>query len=122
MQEKFLTQEEYQNKFGSGEQLTFDTKFPFTELTASSRAVFMAWHWDIHIAGSTGTAYACRMGNITTPLKFDVCSFRPSEEGVEIINIKTDYHHIENIDDIPQFIKEQAPDWVVAKIEEVMPQ
>jgi len=120
MQEKFLTQEEHRSKFGSGEKLTFDTKFPFTELTASPQTIFTARHWDIHVAGAIGTAYICRMGDITNPLKFDVCSFRPSEEGVKIINIKTDYHHVRSVDDIPQFIKDQAPDWVIAKIEEIM--
>lgn len=118
MKEKSLTHEELQSILETGGKLVFDTKSPFSQITAPPEMIFFAHHWDQpEIRGATGTAYVCRLGD---PLDFDVYSLRRSSNkndlGASIVAVNKgsiEYHHT---DDLPEILKKQAPPWVIGKI------
>ena len=118
---KYLTAEEFQNRFKSRERLEFSTKSPFNSISVSSeKTLFFAWHWDpsIAITGATGTAYACRVGGYPYKFDFDVHSLRLNKYGVpEVFHVYTDYHHT---NEMPQFINDQMPDDIKNKVEKYL--
>ena len=117
--EKFLTSEEFQNKFETGEELKFNIQSPFAAISISlEKTLFFAWHWDkpVVMAGTTGTAYACRIGDPPYKSDFVVYSFRLDENDVPVVfHVYTNYHHT---NEIPKFISYQMPDYIKNKIKD----
>lgn len=120
MQDKFLTPEEFQNKFKSENRIEFSMESPFESISISpEKTIFFARHWDEPIAmtESTGTAYVCRIGDPPYKFDFDVLSFRLNNVGVPTVtHVYTDYHHT---NEIPKFIESQIPEEIKVRIEKI---
>jgi len=119
MRNKYLSKEEFENLFYSGEKLIFDLVFPFDDLTVPPETLCVAWHWSYpQIRGSTGTAYAFRVGLDGAPFKADVYSLRVNGEELPILHVSPKaigYHHMQSFEEIPSFVVEQAPTEVLDK-------
>lgn len=109
MKKKYLTREEFQSKFESGEKLEFSIESPFGSISVfPEKTLFFARHWDpsFAMAGATGTAYVCRIGD-SCSFDFDVLSLRLNKKGMpEVFHVYTDYHHT---NEMPQFMNDQMP-------------
>lgn len=109
MKKKYLTKEEFQNRFKSGEKLEFSIDSPFGSISIDSeKTLFFARHWDpsLAVTGATGTAYICRKGD-SCAFDFDVLSLRLNKDKKsEVSHVYTQYHHT---DKMPQFIIDQMP-------------
>lgn len=118
MKKKYLTPEEFQNKFESGEKLEFSIESPFESISVSpEKTLFFTKHWDTDIVmtGATGTAYICRTGDTQCRFDFDVLSLRLNKNSVpQVFHVYTDYHHTNKI---PQFINDQMPDDIKNRVE-----
>lgn len=118
MQKKFLNKEEFEKTYKQGEKLSFQSKSPFSAITdPKKKIIFFATHYNklgrFVISGTTGTAYACCVGDSDVPIKFYAYSLKIDADGSgPIIDIEKPilgYHHVKQIEDIPNFIKDQMP-------------
>lgn len=122
MRRKFLNWEQYQKNMKPEEELTFSKESPFSPITKSPEVVFFAWHGSMNLVakGISGTLYICREG-IGDPVafNFDVLPIFLSEDmkRIEMTNQKQEYHWTEKI---PDFIEEQAPNWVLEEAQKII--
>ena len=118
MQKKFIKQEEYQ-KILPEEQLIFGTQSMISSISLPENTVFMALHGTLRMCGAQGTAYVVRTDyGDPVPLNIDAYSFNSDGKEIEIRGPVKHEHHW--VPDIPQFIKDDAPEWVIDKVEEAV--
>ena len=118
MQKKFIKQEEYQ-KILPEEQLIFGTQSMISSISLPENTVFMALHGNLRMCGAQGTAYVVRTDyGDPVPLNIDAYSFNSDGKEIEIKGPVNHEHHW--VPDIPQFIKDDAPEWVRDKVKEAV--
>ena len=81
----------------------------------------MAIHGNLKMCGAQGTAYMVRADyNDPVPLNIDAYSFNSKDDKLET-EIKGPVKHEHHwVPDIPQFMKDGAPEWVKDKIQETL--
>lgn len=121
MQKKFIKREEWEKYIMSEDNITFMDSSPVSEISLPPKTIITAIHGNMmnyEAQGIQGTVYVFRCdSNDTVLLNIDEYSFyaKLNQEKSEIRGpLKTEYHHL---DDIPSFLKPQAPEWVTEKIE-----
>lgn len=128
MKRKLISNEEFEKIAKNGGKLDFSKESPFVSITTPKETYFVAHHWTEPgsvtivpvdaVCVTTGTIYVCRRGE---PFDFDVYSMRHSSGEKIIVGLSKDevtdlgYHHT---DQLPEFIKKEAPEWVTVRIED----
>jgi len=121
MRKKFITLEEYQ-KIKSKEEITFYSKSPISSISLpSKKLICYAIHCDLMVYGARETTYAIRVDfDDLFPINIDAYSFNQISdrdkfelEGPIKDSLLFEQHRVL---DIPLFIKEKAPNWVVQKV------
>lgn len=79
----------------------------------------MALHGNLRMCGAQGTAYLVRTDyNDPVPLNIDAYSFNSDGHESEIKGPVKHEHHW--VSDIPQFMKNDAPEWIKDKVQEAL--
>lgn len=121
MKKKYIEKVKLLNYILPEEELTFLDSSPTPEISLPPKTITIAVHGNLIAYGAQGTFYVVRHdSNDTVLLNIDDYSFnlRENEETTEINGpLKTyEYHHA---DDLPSFLKSQAPRRVIDRVEEV---
>lgn len=120
MQRKFIKRKELEKNITSEEDVIFLDSSPSLDISFPPKTVAAAIHGNWTGRGIQGTFYVFREDTSDTVLlNTDEYSFNAShnEEESEMIGpLKTEYHHI---DDIPSFLKSQAPKRVIDRLQQI---
>lgn len=127
MKKKPLTLEEFEKTFKPEERLIFQTTSPFSNITDPKGIIFFASHWnELTVMGTTGTTYVCCVGDSKNPIKFYGYYLRMNQDGsgiaLDIEKPDIEYHHVGKFEDIPSFIRNQAPQEILTKISNILNQ
>ncbi len=123
MKKKVITLKRYKEIIKPGEQLSYSAESLIKPIRLPpENGIFFAVHGPEALVANqyNGTVYVCRKdGRDLKPLNFDVYSIQATADP-DIIEItilpKQSYHWT---DDVPDIMKDSAPEWVKEKIEKV---
>ena len=120
MQRKFIRREILEKSVTSEENVVFLDSSPSSEISLPPKTVAVAIYGNCTARDIQGTLCVFREdSNDTVLLNTDLYSFNAQrhEERIEIDGpLKAEYHHI---DDIPVFMRDQAPKEVTKRIQQI---